>query len=61
VADERPGRHRTPAGGKEEPLARVGCDAPMDDLPSAAAARLAAALPDLRPDILRNSPSPELV
>lgn len=34
---------------------------PHEDLPSAAAARLAAALPDLRPDILMNYPSPETV
>lgn len=53
MAGEKPDRHSTPVGGKEEPVTRVGCDAPVDDLPSAAAARLAAALPDLRPDMLR--------
>lgn len=61
MADEKPGRHCAPAGGKEEPVARVGWDASINDLPSAAAARLAAALPDLRPDILEKFPSNELV
>lgn len=61
MVDEKPDGHGTPAGGKEEPVARAGCDAPIDDLPSAAAARLAAALPDLRPDMLINEPSPGLL
>lgn len=61
MAEEKPDRHCALAGGKEEPVARVGWDAAIKDLPSAAAARLAAALPDLRPDILINCPSPELV
>lgn len=61
AANEKPDRHCALAGGKEEPVARVGWDAPINDLPSAAAARLAAALPDLRPDILIDWPNPRLV
>lgn len=61
MADEKPDRRCAPAGGKEEPVARVGWDASINDLPSAAAARLAAALPDLRPDILDKCPSNEVV
>lgn len=61
AAGKRPDRRCALAGGKEEPVARVGWDAPINDLPSAAAARLAAALPDLRPDILTTWSSLELM
>lgn len=61
MADEKRDRHCALADRKEEPVARVSRDAPFKNLPSAAAARLAAALPDLRPDMPRDGPSPELV